>query len=151
MQIAIDDPTRGDVTALLAEHLADMRATSPAESVHALDVSGLVAPGMTFWTVRRDGALLGCGALKELTAEHGELKSMRTTPAARGAGVATAMVRHLVAEARWRAYRLLSLETGTQDFFAPARRLYLREGFVACGPFGDYALDPHSAFFTREV
>jgi len=151
MEIAIDDPARSEVAALLADHLADMHATSPAESVHALDVSGLLDPAVTFWTARRDGAVLGCAALKELAREHGEVKSMRTTTAARGAGIGAALVRHLIDEAGARGYARLSLETGSQDFFAPARRLYARHGFVECGPFGDYRLDPHSVFFTREL
>lgn len=149
MEIRLDDPTRPEVALLLSEHLADMYATSPAESVHALDVAGLAAPGMTFWSARRDGEVLGCGALKELSADHGEVKSMRTTRAARGAGVASALLGRIVDEARGRDYRRLSLETGSQEFFAPARRLYRRHGFVECGPFGDYVLDPNSVFFTR--
>ncbi|MGY2876727.1 putative acetyltransferase [Marmoricola sp. URHA0025 HA25] len=148
MQIAIDDPMRPDVVSLLAEHLADMHATSPAESVHALDVAGLLSPDITFWTVRRDGVLLGSGALKELDTGHGEVKSMRTTTAARGSGVATAMLRHLLETATGRGYTRVSLETGSQEFFEPARRLYARHGFTPCGPFGDYVDDPHSAFFT---
>ena len=151
MGIAVDDPARGEVVALLADHLADMHATSPAESVHALDVSGLLDPAVTFWTARRDGAVLGCAALKELSRDHGEVKSMRTTAAARGVGIGTALVRHVIDEARARGYARLSLETGSQDFFAPARRLYARHGFLECGPFGDYRLDPHSVFFTREL
>ena len=149
MQITTDDPTRDDVTRLLAEHLADMHATSPAESVHALDVTGLLASTVTFWSARRDGELLGCGALKELAADHGEVKSMRTAEGARGQGVASALLRHLMHEAGLRGYSRLSLETGSQDYFAPARRLYARHGFEECGPFGDYRLDPHSMFFTR--
>jgi putative acetyltransferase len=148
MLITIDDPARDDVTRLLTEHLADMHATSPAESVHALDVTGLLAAEVTFWTARRDGELLGCAALKELAADHGEVKSMRTAPRARGAGVGAALVAHVIAEARARGYARLSLETGPQDFFAPARRLYARHGFEECGPFGDYRRDPHSVFFT---
>jgi len=148
MRITIDDLARDDVTRLLTEHLADMHATSPAESVHALDVTGLQAPNVTFWTARRAEELLGCAALKELAADHGEVKSMRTAPAARGAGVGAALVAHVIAEARSRGYARLSLETGPQDFFAPARRLYARHGFEECGPFGDYRLDPHSVFFS---
>jgi putative acetyltransferase len=148
MQITIDDPARDDVTRLLTEHLADMHATSPAESVHALDVTGLQAASVTFWTARRAHELLGCAALKELADDHGEVKSMRTAPAARGAGVGAALVAHVIAEARSRGYARLSLETGPQDFFAPARRLYARHGFEECGPFGDYRLDPHSVFFS---
>ena len=148
MQIDVDDPALPDVSALLAEHLADMHATSPAESVHALDVTALKVPGVTFWTARRDGVLLGCGAMKEHDPEHGELKSMRTTAAARGTGVGRAMLLHLIAIGRERGYTRLSLETGTQDYFLPARTLYAAHGFIACGPFADYAEDPHSAYFT---
>lgn len=151
MEIAIDDPGRPDVVELLAEHLADMHATSPAESVHALDVSGLLAPEVTFWTVRRDGELLGCGALKELDHGHGEVKSMRTATSARGTGVASTILRHLLDQAAGRGYARVSLETGSQDFFEPARRLYTRHGFSRCGPFGDYTDDPHSVFFTRTL
>lgn len=149
MQIELDDPALPDVSALLAEHLADMHATSPAESVHALDVSALKVPGLSFWTARRDGLLLGCGALKELDPAHGEVKSMRSTAAARGTGVGRAMLLHLVAVGRQRGYARLSLETGTQDYFLPARTLYAAHGFEPCAPFADYREDPHSAFFTR--
>jgi putative acetyltransferase len=148
MEIEIDDPARDDVVALLAEHLADMHATSPAESVHALDVAGLLAPEITLWTARRDGHLLGCGALKELAPDHAEVKSMRTATSARGTGVATAILRHLLDRAAGRGCTRVSLETGSQDFFEPARRLYARHGFTRCGPFGDYVEDPHSVFFT---
>lgn len=147
-----DDPHRPDVLALLDEHLADMHAESPPESVHALDPSTLARPGLTFWTARTvDGSLLGCVALKELDASGGELKSMRTAAAARGRGVGGAMLAHVVAEATARGYRTLHLETGTQDYFAPARRLYARGGFVECAPFADYALDPYSVFFVLDL
>jgi len=146
--IDLDDPARDDVTALLAEHLADMFATSPAESVHALDVSGLKVPAISFWTARRDGVLLGCAALKELDAAHGEVKSMRTSTDSRGTGVGSALLLHLISEARSRGYSRLSLETGTEDYFEPAHVLYARHGFVATGPFADYTHDPNSAYFT---
>ncbi|GAA1752968.1 GNAT family N-acetyltransferase [Aeromicrobium alkaliterrae] len=142
---------RDDVAALLAEHLAEMRATSPAESVHALPVAALSAPSISFWTARDADDLVGCGALKDLGGAHAELKSMRTRAAARGRGVGEAMVRHLLAEAQRAGMRRVSLETGTQDHFAPARRLYARHGFTVCSPFGEYRLDPHSVFMTREV
>lgn len=152
MRISLDSPVRDDVGALLDEHLADMYATSPPESVHALDHSALLAPGITFWTARDDdGALLGCGALKELTAEHAEIKSMRTAASARGRGVAWAVLGVLLEEARARGFGRVSLETGPQEFFAPARRLYARRGFTECGPFGDYVLDPFSVFMTLEL
>lgn len=151
IQIAHDDPAREDVHQLLSEHLADMFATSPAESVHALDPSALSGPSVTFWTARDEGGLLGCGALKHLyspdgPAKHGEIKSMRTTASARGRGVATLILRHILDEARSRGYGRIYLETGTEEFFAPARRLYVRNGFTECPPFADYALDPNSVF-----
>jgi len=146
--IGIDDPHRPDVLALLGEHLTDMYATSPIESVHAVDADALAAPGFTFWTARGDAAeLLGCAALKELAPTDAELKSMRTTTSARGRGVGTAMLARVIIEATARGYRTIHLETGTQDYFAAARRLYERAGFVACPPFADYRLDPHSAFY----
>lgn len=148
MRIEIDDPARPDVTALLSEHLADMHATSPPESVHALDVSALKLPEITFWTARLDGVLLGCAALKEIDPTHGEVKSMRTTTTSRGTGVGRALLLHVLAAARARGFARLSLETGTQDYFAPARGLYVAHGFVSCDPFADYAVDPHSAYFT---
>lgn len=147
-----DDPTRPDVLGLLGEHLADMFATSPAESVHALDPSALTAPGITFWTARAaDGTLLGCAALKELGPTDAELKSMRTTTAARGRGIGAAVLAHVLAAAADRGILTVLLETGTQDYFAPARRLYERAGFVTCPPFADYALDPHSAYYRLEL
>lgn len=146
--IALDDPLRPDVLALLDGHLADMRATSPPESVHALDPQALAAPGLTFWTARDDEVLLGCAALADLGGDEGEVKSMRTAPASRGRGVAAALLEHLLAESRRRGYARVNLETGSQDFFAPARRLYARHGFVERGPFGSYRPDPHSTFMT---
>jgi len=146
-----DHPTREDVQALIREHLADMYATSPAESVHALDVAALTKPGLTFFTAREDEVLLGCGALKELSPSDGELKSMRTAAAARGRGIGTLMLAHLLGEARRRGYRAVHLETGTQDFFAPARRLYEQHGFVECPPFGDYTEDPVSVYYVLEL
>ncbi|MFD6141030.1 GNAT family N-acetyltransferase [Promicromonospora sp. NPDC060271] len=157
MKIAIDSPARDDVRLLLDEHLTDMFATSPAESVHALDHSALLAPTITFWTARDDdGTLLGCGALNRLdtpadTGPHGEIKSMRTAAHARGRGVASALLDEVLAEARRREYARVSLETGPQDYFAAARRLYARHGFTECGPFGSYTLDPYSVFMTLDL
>ena len=149
MRVEADDPRREDVRALLEEHLADMFRTSPAESVHALDVEALAAPGVTFLAARDDdGALLGVGAVKALPGGEAELKSMRTAPAARGRGVAAAVLTELVAVARRTGARHLRLETGTEPFFEPAVRLYLRHGFVPCGPFADYTDDPHSRYLA---
>lgn len=148
MLIAPDEPLRPDVLALLEGHLADMRATSPPESVHALDPSALTASRVTFWSAREEGDLLGCAALADLGGGEGEVKSMRTAPASRGRGVAAALLGHLLETARERGYARVNLETGSQDFFAPARRLYARHGFAVCGPFASYREDPHSTFMT---
>ena len=151
MRIAVDDLTGPGIVALLDEHLADMRATSPPESVHALDLDGLRDPAVTVWTVTDGGAVVGCGALKLLGPGHGEIKSMRTAATHRGRGIGTAELRHLLARARARGLHRLSLETGTQDFFAPARALYTRHGFVPCPPFDDYAEDPNSTYLTLSL
>jgi putative acetyltransferase len=149
MQIEIDDPSSPDVFALLEEHLRNMHELSPPESVHALDVSRLKSPDITFWTVRDAGALLGCGALKQLSPDHGEIKSMRTPSGLRRRGAGRAVLNHILSVAKQRGYTRLSLETGPAESFGPAHRLYESAGFQQCGPFGDYKLDPHSVFMTR--
>src|SRR3954467_15369927 len=152
LRIAPDDVSREDVRDLLLEHMQDMLAASPPESVHALSGGQLAQPGVAFWTARSaDGALLGCAALKELDASAGELKSMRTVSGARGRGVGAALVAHLLAESRHRGCSAVYLETGSQDFFAPARRLYARAGFEETSPFGDYSLDPYSVFMVLQL
>jgi putative acetyltransferase len=148
MKIERDDLTRPQVHALLEEHLADMHEWSPPESVHALDLSKLRSPDITFWTAWDGGTLLACGALKELSARHGEVKSMRTPKALRRRGAGQAMLAHILQQARSRGYQRLSLETGSQDGFEPARQLYARAGFTPCGPFGGYRPDPNSCFMT---
>jgi putative acetyltransferase len=147
----VDDLNRAEVRRLVAEHLTDMYATSPAESVHALDLEALRKPDVTFWTAWSDGELLACGALKELNPREAEVKTMRTAAAARGRGVGARMLTHLLDEAKARGYERVSLETGSQPYFAAARRLYARHGFVECGPFVGYVEDPHSVFMTRAV
>ncbi|RWZ61583.1 GNAT family N-acetyltransferase [Labedella populi] len=150
--VARERPDRADVLALLDEHLTDMFATSPAESVHALDHTALLDPRITFFTARDDGgALLGCGALSVLGPDDGEIKSMRTSAAARGRGVAGSVLLAILAEARENGLTRIWLETGAEDYFAAARRLYVRNGFTECGPFGSYVEDPHSVFMTLEL
>lgn len=151
MRIKVDDLTGAEVAELLEQHLRDMRAVSPPESKHALDLEGLRRPEITFWTIWDDASLAGCAALKELCPSHAEIKSMRTAHGYRGRGVATMLLRHIIDEAKCRNYRRLSLETGSMPFFEPARRLYLKFGFVYCGPFADYREDPHSVFMTKEL
>lgn len=149
--IAVDLPERDDVRALISEHLAEMHGASPACSVHALDVSALTDPAVTFWSARADdGTLLGIAAIKALTV-GGELKSMRTTHAARGTGVGRALLEHAIAEASARAWSALWLETGSQDHFIPARTLYAARGFVECDAFEGYAPDPASTFMRLDL
>jgi putative acetyltransferase len=150
-EISIDDPRGTDVRELLESHLAFTRRHSPPEDVHALDVDGLVDRAVTFVSFRLDGALLGVGALKELDALQGELKSMHTLEAARGRGVGRAIVEHLIGVARRRGYRRLNIETGSMAAFAPARSLYAGAGFSACGPFGDYRPSANSTFMTLSL
>ena len=149
MQIRPDDLRGPEIRALLEEHLRNMHEISPPESVHALDLEALRRPGITFWTAWSGAELLGCGALKELDPAHAEIKSMRTANAHRRKGVARAMLAHILAEAQARGYRRLSLETGSQPQFLPARQLYEAFGFTCCPPFGSYAEDPNSVFMTR--
>ena len=150
--IAEDDPRAGDVTALLARHLAFAHATTAPEDVFALDVDALVDPDVAFFSCRDDdGAVLGVGALKRLDAGHAEIKSMHTAEEARGRGVGRAMVEHLLAAARERGFERVSLETGAGPAFAPARALYARAGFTPCGAFGGYVPSPNSAYMTRTL
>jgi putative acetyltransferase len=140
-----------DVRALLNQHFAEMRAGSPPEACHVLPIDGLKDPAIRFFTLREKGTLLGCGALKQFEQGHGEVKSMRTADSALGRGVGKAMLDHIVATARSQDMARLSLETGSTEQFAAANRLYEKEGFERCGPFGDYAGTPFTRFFTREI
>ena len=146
--ISPDDPCAEDVRALLERHLAYARATTRPGDVHALDVDGLAGPGITFFSYRDDGAVLGVAALKRLDDAHAEIKSMHTAEEARGRGIARALVDHLLGVARERGYRRVSLETGAQDAFAAARALYASTGFTPCEPFGDYRPSRNSTFMT---
>jgi putative acetyltransferase len=151
MEIKIDDLSGPEIAALLREHLADMAENSPPESMHALSLEELRRPGITFWSVWGDGELLGCGALKELTPDHGEIKSMRTASIHRRKGVAADLLQHILDEAIKRKYRRVSLETGSLDAFVPAHRLYTGFGFTECRPFADYIEDSNSLFMTKEL
>lgn len=151
MDIRVDDLSSPEVCRLVEEHLESMALHSPPESVHALAAAALRKPEITFWSVWQDSELMGCGALKELDAHHGEIKSMRTTSLHLRKGVATRLLHHILEEAERRSYRRLSLETGSMDAFAPARRLYTRFGFQPCGPFAGYVEDPYSVFMTKEL
>lgn len=151
MKIKVDDLTGDAITKLLQSHLQNLSAITPPGSMHALDLSALRRPEITFWSVWEGEELLGCGALKELDAGHGEIKSMRTASGHLRKGVASAMLAHIISEGQRRNYRRLSLETGAKDDFKPAHGLYEKFGFQRCGPFTGYVDDPNSVFMTREL
>lgn len=140
-----------DVRSLLAQHFAEMRAGSPPSACHVLPVDGLMDQAIRFFTLREDGVLLGCGALKRLEPVLGEIKSMRTADSALGRGVGKALLDHIIATARSDGMTRLSLETGSTEQFAAANRLYEKEGFERTGPFGGYADTPFTRFFTKSI
>lgn len=151
LSIRLDDLRGPEIAALLQEHLADMHATSPPESVHALDLGRLRHPSISFYTLWDGTKLAGCGALKAHDATHAEIKSMRVARSYRRKGMGELVLAHLIAVARVSRIARLSLETGSQPFFEPARRLYAKHGFVECGPFADYGVDPNSVFMTKRL
>ena len=149
MNIKRDDLQGPEIAVLLTEHLEDMAAASPPESCHTLDLNGLRQPEITFWSVWDGPELVGCGALKALSPEHAEIKSMRTARPHHRKGVATLLLQHLITEAKGRGYHRLSLETGSMAFFEPAHRLYRKFGFEPCKPFSNYVEDPNSLFMSK--
>jgi putative acetyltransferase len=149
--IVIDDLTGPDIAEFLDEHIQEMRSISPPESKHALDLDGLRRPEVTFWSVMDGGTLVGCGAIKRLDGSHAEVKSMRTRPARKRSGIASLLLAHIITEAKNMGFTRLSLETGSAEFFAPARRLYEKFGFRYCEPFAGYRPDPNSVFMTRTL
>jgi putative acetyltransferase len=151
MVIRPDDLTSSQVIELLREHLRCMAVVSPPESRHALKLDELKTPDVTFWSVWEGSELAGCGALKEIDETHAEIKSMRTASGYLRKGVASQMVQHILEEAKRRGYGRLSLETGSMEYFEPARRLYANFGFRICGPFASYLDDPNSVFMTKEL
>lgn len=151
IMISPDDLSGDDIRALVARHLSGMRETSPPDSVHALDVARLKAPGIRFWSARVGGEIAGMGALKQLDAATGEIKSMRVADRFLRAGVGRAILRRILEEARAAGLSRLYLETGSAAAFAPALSLYESEGFEFCGPFADYEEDLFSRFMTRSL
>ena len=144
----LDNP---QVRALLEHHLRTARAETAAGSAHALDLSGLISPDVQFWSAWDGDTVVGMGALKRFSKDHGEIKSMHTAQACRRAGVGGAMLRHIMEVARALGLERLSLETGSWSYFEPARSLYRRHGFLECPPFGDYTPDPNSIFMTLDL
>lgn len=151
MLIRTGDTFDPRVVALLDHHVAAARAQTAPGSAHALDLAGLRAPGIAFWTGWDGEELVATGALKMLSADHGEVKSMHTQQAARRRGYGGQMLRHIITEARQRGMLRLSLETGSWDYFKPAHALYRAHGFVDCAPFEGYAEDPNSLFLTLDL
>jgi putative acetyltransferase len=151
MRIIQGDLSNPRVAELLRIHLTNARAETALGSAHALDATGLQSPAVSFWTIWKDETLLGFGALKELSADHGEVKSMHTAQSMRRKGAGRAMLRHIIATARARGMLRLSLETGSWDYFRPAHAFYKGHGFVECPPFADYVLDPNSIFMSLDL
>ncbi|MFC4531225.1 GNAT family N-acetyltransferase [Sphaerisporangium dianthi] len=149
--IIVDDLSGSRIAAFLESHLKDMRSITPPESVHALDLDELRKPEITFWSAMDGDVLVGCGAIKRLDAGHAEVKSMRTTPERKRSGIASMLLEHIITEAARMGFARLSLETGSEEFFLPARKLYEKFGFAYCEPFADYRLDPNSVYMTRAL
>lgn len=148
MEIRLDDLSDPEIVSFLEDHIRDMKSISPPGSKHALDIEGLRKPDITFWAVWSNDQLIGCGAIKELSTDHAEIKSMRTSSSYRGKGVASKLLKHILSEATLRGYRRVSLETGSMPFFEPARKLYTKHGFTVCTPFSSYKEDPNSIFMS---
>lgn len=149
MEIKTDDLSSREIAAFLREHMSDMRAVSPPESVHALELESLKATDITFWSCWEKGELIGCAAIKQLDFEHAEIKSMRIKKAHRGKGFASQLLSHIITIAQSRRYVRISLETGSMSYFEPAVSLYKKYGFQVCGPFSYYKLDSNSLFMTK--
>jgi putative acetyltransferase len=152
MKIVVDDLSGPQIAKFLDDHVQEMRSIAPSlESKHALDLDSLREPDITFWSVMDGRTLVGSGAIKRLDASHAEVKSMRTAPARKRSGIASMLLEHIITEAKRMGLIRLSLETGSYEFFLPARKLYQKFGFEYCEPFGDYQPNPHSVFMTRLV
>lgn len=150
-EVKLDDLSSNQVIALLEEHLADMRATSPPESKHALDLEALKAPSVKFWTLWQGNELAGCAAYQKLNNVEAEIKSMRTASSYKNKGVASILLKHVINDAKLNGYKTLSLETGSMEYFKPARTLYKKFGFSFCQPFANYVVDPNSKFMALSL
>lgn len=149
LTIAEEHPLTPDLNLLFQRHTADMHADTPPESIHMMDKGALASPDIRFFVLRDAGAPVGMGAFKRIEAGHAEIKSMHVLAELRGHGLSRRMLAHLLAEAKAEGITRLSLETGSQPMFEPARQLYARAGFSECAPFEGYTLDPNSVFMTK--
>ena len=150
-RISKESPLGADLSLLMARHTADMHADTPPESIHMMDAAELAVPEVAFYVLRLDGVPVGMGAFKQFEPGHAEIKSMHILQENRGQGLSRLMLDHLLAEALLAGIERLSLETGSQDMFQPARQLYLRAGFTDCPPFAAYRPDPNSVYMTRPL
>ncbi|MCE2737613.1 MAG: GNAT family N-acetyltransferase [Rhodobacter sp.] len=151
IRIAAESPLGADLGLLMQRHTAEMHADTPPESIHMMDAAQLAQPGIAFFVMRDTGVAVAMGAFKRLDGTHAELKSMHVLAEVRGRGLSRLMLTHLIAEAKAAGLVRLSLETGSQEMFRPARRLYEKSGFTECPPFEDYVDDPNSVFMTRLI
>lgn len=136
---------------LLDRHLRHARAETAPGSAHALDLSGLQDESVSFWSAWLGEELVGVGAMKRLSEDHYEVKSMHTVEKHRGRGIGSRILQHIERCAKERGVRRLSLETGSWDYFKPAVALYARNGYALCAPFADYVEDPNSIFMTKDI
>lgn len=151
VSINLESPLTPDLTLLMQRHTQAMHAQTPPESIHMMDASKLAAPGIWFFVMRDNGEAIGMGAVKRIDETHAEIKSMHVLAERRGQGLSRLMLDHLVKHAKSLGFSRLSLETGSQSGFAPARGLYAKSGFEECGPFEGYAPDPNSVFMTKQI
>ena len=151
LTITRESPLGADLQHLMARHTADMHSETPPESIYMMDASELAVPEVQFYVMRQDGQPIGMGAINRVDEGVAEIKSMHVLAEHRGTGLSRRMLDHLIQAARDGGFSQLSLETGIQNMFAPARSLYAKAGFAVCGPFGDYTADPNSYFMTRSL
>ena len=151
MEIRLDDLLGKEIATFIDDHVAEMKKATPPESKHALDIEELRKPDIRFWTVWDGDSLVGCGALKQMGTCQAEIKAMRTHASFRGKGIASTLLQHILNDAKASGIREVFLETGAMPFFEPARKLYLRNGFTICGPFGAYVEDPNSVFMSMRL
>ena len=139
------------VNELLKKHFIELRSVSPAGSTHVLDIDGLKDKTIKFWSIWDNEDLIGCGAIKILSQDHGEFKSIRVADTFRGKGIGKEVISHLIDQAKKIGIKKLSIETGAGEFFAPARKLFEKFGFKPCKPFAHYKEDPNSCYFNLEI
>ena len=139
------------VNELLVKHFKELRSVSPEGSTHVLDIEGLKTPSIKFWSIWDKENLIGCGALKFLSKNHGEIKSIRISDKFRNKAFGKIIIKHLITEAKKLRIDKLSIETGAGEFFAPARKLFTNFGFKPCKPFAHYKEDPNSCYFEKDI